>query len=129
MNPSQRAASEGDRRLDVLFGLAVLSGFAISLFYLPAAVALLLSTGLTDSSRKLARQGLRGKRWWLLANRFEAAGGEETVDVVPAAVGGLLAAVRAVEAWPDPGFLLDRRPALEADGLHVPRAAAPSPVT
>ena len=40
----------------VLLGFVVLTGFSIGLFYLPAAIALLLSAGLTDSSRKLARQ-------------------------------------------------------------------------
>ena len=40
----------------VLLGFVVLSGFTIGLFYLPAAIALLLSAGLTDSSRKLPRQ-------------------------------------------------------------------------
>ncbi len=40
----------------VLLGFVVLTGFTIGLFYLPAAIALLLSAGLTGSSRKLARQ-------------------------------------------------------------------------
>ena len=40
----------------VLLGFVVLSGFTIGLFYLPAAIALLLSAGLTDSSRKLPRR-------------------------------------------------------------------------
>ena len=40
----------------VLLGFVVLSGFTIGLFYLPAAIALLLSAGLTGSSRKLPRQ-------------------------------------------------------------------------
>ena len=40
----------------VLLGFVVLSGFTIGLFYLPAAIALLLSAGMADSSRKLARQ-------------------------------------------------------------------------
>jgi hypothetical protein len=42
-----------------------------------------------------------------LADRFEAFGADEFVDAVPAAVGGLPAAVRAVEACPAPGRLLD----------------------
>ena len=40
----------------VLLGFVVLSGFSIGPFYLPAAIALLLSAGLTDSSSELARQ-------------------------------------------------------------------------
>ena len=40
----------------VLLGFAVLSGFSIGLFYLPAAIALLLSARLTGWSRKPARQ-------------------------------------------------------------------------
>ena len=40
----------------VLLGFVVLSGFTIGPFYLPAAIALLLSAGLADSSRKLAGQ-------------------------------------------------------------------------
>lgn len=39
-----------------LLGFVVLSGFTIGLFYLPAAIALLLSAGLADSSGRLARQ-------------------------------------------------------------------------
>lgn len=40
----------------VLLGFVVLSGFTIGLFYLPAAIALLLSAGLADPSGRLARQ-------------------------------------------------------------------------
>ena len=64
--------------------------------------------GLEDRARDLVlRRRRRGQRAVLLADRLEAAGGDETVDGVPAAMGGLPAAVRAVEAWPAPGYLLD----------------------
>jgi len=83
-----------------------------------------------DRARDLV---LRRRRWRqgavLVADRLEAAGGEETAGGLPAAVGGLPAAVPAVEAWPAAGCLLDGRPALEADGLHAPRVGAPSPVS
>ena len=40
----------------VLLGFVVLSGFTIGLFYLPAAITLLLSAGLTGSSSKPPRR-------------------------------------------------------------------------
>ena len=64
--------------------------------------------GLEDRARDLVLRGRRRRQHAvLLADRLEATGGEETAGSVPAAVGGLSAAVRAVEAWPAPGYLSD----------------------
>jgi len=85
--------------------------------------------GLEDRARDLVLRRRRRGRAVLVADLLEATGGDEGVDGVPAAMGGLSAAVRAVEAWPAPGYPLDGRPALEADGLHAPRVTALSPVS